>query len=161
MVSGPTLKQQIDQKVQEIKQAVSGLSEEQASKPAAQGEWSAKEVLSHLSGDGSTDAVSLLDRVIKQDTPEIDIHPGQSYYEGRESIPLKELAVRVESTYGEMGKFLSGLSEEQLNRKAQVPLLKETPIGEYPTLGQLAGALINFHLNDHVNQLRNLSQQQQ
>jgi hypothetical protein len=66
----------------------------------------------------------------------------------------------VESTYSEMGAFLSGLNEEQLNRKAQVPLLKETPIGEYPTLGQLAGALINFHLNDHVQQLRNLSQQQ-
>jgi len=158
MVSGPNLKQQIDQKVQEIKQAVSGLSEEEASKKRGEDEWSVKEVLSHLSGDGSSDAVSLLDRVIKEDTPQMDIHPGQSYYEGRESIPLTELTSRVESTYSEMGTFLSGLSEDQLNRKAQVPLLKETPIGEYPTLGQLAGALINFHLNDHVNQLRNISQ---
>jgi len=158
MVSGPNLKQQIDQKVQEIKQAVSGLSEEEASKKRGEDEWSVKEVLSHLSGDGSSDAVSLLDRVVKEDTPQMDIHPGQSYYEGRESIPLTELTSRVESTYSEMGTFLSGLSEDQLNRKAQVPLLKETPIGEYPTLGQLAGALINFHLNDHVNQLRNISQ---
>ncbi|TMB66215.1 MAG: hypothetical protein E6J43_10690 [Chloroflexi bacterium] len=62
----------------------------------------------------------------------------------------------MESTYGGMGAFLSGLSEEQLSRKAQVPLLKETPLGEYPTLGQLAGALINFQ-NDHVQQLRNIS----
>ena len=159
MVSGPSLKQQLDQKVQEVKQAVSGLSEEEASKKRREEEWSVKEVLSHLSGDGSSDAVSLLDRVIKEDTPQIDIHPGQSYYEGRESLPLTELTSRVESTYGGMGAFLSGLSEEQLNRKAQVPLLKETPIGEYPTLGQLAGALINFHLNDHVQQLRNISQQ--
>ena len=159
MVSGPSLKQQLDQKVQEVKQAVSGLSEEEASKKRREEEWSVKEVLSHLSGDGSSDAVSLLDRVIKEDTPQIDIHPGQSYYEGRESLPLTELTSRVESTYGGMGAFLSGLSEEQLSRKAQVPLLKETPIGEYPTLGQLAGALINFHLNDHVQQLRNISQQ--
>ena len=159
MVSGPSLKQQLDQKVQEVKQAVSGLSEEEASKKRREEEWSVKEVLSHLSGDGSSDAVSLLDRVIKEDTPQIDIHPGQSYYEGRESLPLTELTSRVESTYGGMGAFLSGLSEEQLNRKAQVPLLKETPIGEYPTLGQLAGALINFHLNDHVQQLRNISEQ--
>ena len=158
MVSGPSLKQQLDQKVQEVKQAVSGLSEEEASKKRREEEWSVKEVLSHLSGDGSSDAVSLLDRVIKEDTPQIDIHPGQSYYEGRESLPLTELTSRVESTYGGMGAFLSGLSEEQLSRKAQVPLLKETPIGEYPTLGQLAGALINFHLNDHVQQLKNVSQ---
>jgi DinB superfamily len=160
MVSGPSLQQQLDRKVQEIKQAVSGLSEEEASKKRGEEEWSVKEVLSHLSGDGSTDAASLLDRVVKEDTPQIDIHPGMSYYEGRESIPLRELTSSVESTYSEMGAFLSGLNEEQLNRKAQVPLLKETPIGEYPTLGQLAGALINFHLNDHVQQLRNLSQQQ-
>jgi DinB superfamily len=159
MVSGPSLKQQLDQKVQEIKQAVSGLSDEEASKKRGQEEWSVKEVLSHLSGDGSSDAASLLDRVIKEDTPQIDIHPGQSYYEGRESMPLPELTSRVESTYSEMGAFLAGLNDEQLNRKAQVPLLKETPIGEYPTLGQLAGALINFHLNDHVQQLKNLSQQ--
>jgi DinB superfamily len=157
MVSGPSLQQQLDQKVQEIKQAVSGIDDEKASQKKGADEWSVKEVLSHLSGDGSSDAVSLLDRVIKEDTPEIDIHPGQSYYEGRESIPVKELTSRVESTYTEMGSFLAGLSEEQLNRKAQVPLLKETPIGEYPTLGQLAGALINFHLNDHVQQLRNLA----
>jgi hypothetical protein len=58
-----------------------------------------------------------------------------------------------------MGKFLSDLSEEQLNRKAKAPQLKETPIGEYPTLGQLSLALINFHLNDHINHLRNLNQQ--
>ena len=38
-------------------------------------------------------------------------------------------------------------------------MLKETPFGENVTLGQLSGLLINFHLNDHVNQLRNLSQQ--
>lgn len=159
MVSGPSLKQQLDQKVQEIEQAVSGLSEEQASKPPAQGEWSAKEVLSHLGGSDSTEFVARLKRILDEDTPRIDVTPGVSYYEQRKGASTSQLLSEVESAYGEAGKFLGGLSEEQLNRKAQVPLLKETPIGEYPTLGQLAGALINFHLNDHVNQLRNLKQQ--
>jgi hypothetical protein len=158
MVTGPSLQQQLDQKVQEIKQTVSGIDEQKATRSPGEGEWCAKEVLSHLSGDGSSDTVSLLGRVIQEDTPLIDIHPGVSYYEGRENVSLTELTSRVESAYGNMGKFLSGLSEEQLNRKAQVPLLKETPIGEYPTLGQLAGALIHFHLNDHVQQLKSLSQ---
>jgi len=158
MVSGPSLKQQLDQKVQEIKQAVSGISEEKASKRPAEGEWSAKEVLSHLSG-GESDDFANLKRVIQEETPVVEFEIGVSHYEGREKMSVGELTSKVGSTYGEMGKFLSGLSEEQLNRKAKAPQLKETPIGEYPTLGQLSLALINFHLNDHINHLRNLSQQ--
>ncbi len=159
MVTGPSLKQQLDQKVQEIRQAVSGVTEEQAATPPRQGEWSAKEVLSHLCGENRSDAVSRFSRVINEDTPRLEIHPGISYYEGRENRSVRELLADVESQNEEAGQFLAGLSEEQLNRKAHVPFLKETPIGEYPTLGQLAMGLINFHLNDHINQLRNLSQQ--
>jgi len=46
-----------------------------------------------------------------------------------------------------------------LNRKAHIPFLKETPLGEYPTLGQWAIGVIQFHLNDHIQQLKNLSSQ--
>jgi len=159
VVSGPSLQQQLDQKVEEIKQAVSGLSEEQASKPPAQGEWSAREVLSHLSGTDSTEFVARLKRILDEDTPRIDVTPGVSYYEKRKDASTSQLLLQVESAYGEAGQFLGGLSEEQLSRKANVPMLKETPFGENVTLGQLAGLLINFHLSDHVNQLRNLSQQ--
>jgi len=74
-------------------------------------------------------------------------------------MSVAELTSKVTSAYNEMGHFLSGLSEEQLNRKARAPQLKETPMTEYPTLGQLAAAVINFHLNDHINHLRNLSRQ--
>jgi hypothetical protein len=158
MVSGPSLKQQLDQKVQEIKQAVSGMDEEAASRRPAEGEWSAKEVLSHLSGEDSRDFVARLQRILDEDTPRIDVTPGISYYEQRKGASTSELLSQVESSYGEATKFLAGLSEEQLNRKANVPLLKETPFGENVTLGQLAGLLINFHLNDHINQLRTLNQ---
>ena len=159
MVSGPSLQAQLDQKVQEIKQTVAGMSEEKASKRPGEGEWSVKEVLSHLSG-GDGDDFAILRRVTQEDTPVVEFEIGVSHYEGRENMSAAELTSRVESTYGEMGDFLSGLNEEELNRKARSPQLKETPIGEYPTLGQLAAALINFHLNDHINHLRNLSQQQ-
>jgi len=78
MVSRPGLQQQLDQKVQEIKQAVSCLSEEQASRPPARGEWSAKEVLSHLSGSDSAEFVARLKRILDEDTPRIDVTPGVS-----------------------------------------------------------------------------------
>ena len=157
MVSGPSLKQQLDQKVQEIKQAVSGLSEEQASREPAPGEWSAKEVLSHLCGQD--DALSMYEfkRFLTEDTPPLGITPGQ-YSDIRQGAPVPELLSKVESDYSAIGNFFAGLNEEQLNRKAHIPFLKETPLGEYPTLGQWAIGIIQFHLNDHVQQLKNLSQ---
>ena len=96
MVSGPSLQQQLDQMVQEIKQAVSGLSEEQASKEPAQGEWSAKQVLSHLCG--ADDALSMYEfkRFLSEDTPPLGITPGQ-YSDIRKDAPVPELLSKVES----------------------------------------------------------------
>jgi DinB superfamily len=75
MVSGPSLKQQLDQKLQEIKQAVSGISEEKASKRPSEGEWSVNEVLSHLSG-GDGDDFGILKRVTQEDTPVVEFEIG-------------------------------------------------------------------------------------
>jgi hypothetical protein len=157
MVTGPSLQQQLDQKVQEIKQAVSGLSEERAASPPVQGEWSAKEVLSHLCGDD--DALSMYEfkRFLSEDTPPLGITPGQ-YSDIRKDAPMPELLSKIETDYSAIGKFFAGLNEEQLNRKAHIPFLKETPLGEYPTLGQWAVGIIQFHLNDHIQQLKNISQ---
>jgi hypothetical protein len=65
---------------------------------------------------------------------------------------------KIDSDYTEIAKFFAGLDDEQLARKAHVPFLKETPLGEYPALGQWAGAIINFHLADHINQIRAIRQ---
>ena len=71
---------------------------------------------------------------------------------------MSELVTKIETDYGAIGTFIAGLSDEQLGRKAHVPFLKETPLGEYPTLGQWVGAVINYHLPDHINQLRTAAQ---
>jgi uncharacterized damage-inducible protein DinB len=159
MVSGPTLQQQLNQKVQEIKQAVAGIDEEKATRSPGSGEWSAKEILWHLTGEEHALKTFEMERFLKEETPDLGLTPGQTpYNEERSKTPVNELVSRVESQYAEVGNFLAGLSDEQLNRKAHIPFLKETPLGEYPTLGQWAIGLINFHLNDHVQQLKNLSQ---
>ena len=157
MVTGPSLQQQLDQKGQEIKQTVSGIDEQKATKRPADGEWSAKEVLSHLCGDD--DALSMYEftRFLNEETPALGIAPGR-YSDVRKDAPLSELVSKIDSDYAKIGSFFAGLNEEQLNRKAHIPFLKETPLGEYPTLGQWAIGVIQFHLNDHVQQLKNLSQ---
>jgi uncharacterized damage-inducible protein DinB len=159
MGTGASLKDQMSQKTQEIRQAVTGLSEDKAEKEPAEGEWCAKEVLSHLGGRDSLDILARAKRFIEEDTPVLDIPRGVSFYETRRNMSLADLTAIVDSTYAQIGTFLGGLTDEQLNRKAQIPLFKETPIGEYPTLAQWASFVINFHINAHIQQLRALAQQ--
>jgi hypothetical protein len=158
MVTGPSLQQQLDSKVEEIKQAVAGIDEQKAAKRPAEGEWSAKEVLSHLTGQD--DALSMYEfkRFLNEETPDLGITPG-SYSDVRKDAPVSDLVSKIDSDYKQIGQFFAGLNEEQLNRKAHIPFLKETPLGEYPTLGQWAIGMIQFHLNDHVQQLKTLAQQ--
>jgi DinB superfamily len=158
MVTGPSLQQQMNQKVEEIKQAVSGIDEEKANRSPGEGEWCAKEILWHLTGPEHALSTFEMERFLKEETPELGVTPGQTpYNDDRSKVPLNQLVSRVENQYSEVGNFLAGLNDDQLNRKAHIPFLKETPLGEYPTLGQWAIGLIQFHLNDHVQQLQNLS----
>jgi hypothetical protein len=156
MGTGEALSAQLAAKVSEVKDAVSGMSEEQAAKAKADGEWSAKQVLSHLCGD--SDALSMYEfqRFLDEDTPALGLTPGGNG-DVRKDAPVSELVAKIDSDYAVIGTFFAGLNDEQLARKAHIAFLKETPLGEYPTLGQWAGAVINFHLADHVNQLRTLS----
>ena len=158
MVTAQSLQDQVTEKVNEIKGLVSELSDDEAANNPVEGEWCVKEVLSHLIGAELGSAKAGLKRFLDEDTPQIDVNPGISYFEVRNSLSTAELLSTFEAEYGKLGEFLGGLSEEQLNRKANVPLMKESPIGEYPTLSQWAGALLNFHVNEHVGQIRNLCQ---
>ncbi len=157
MVTAVPLQQQLDAKVNEIKQVVGAVGEEKGARRPADGEWCVKEILSHLCGDDGHNFMDWYTRFIDEDRPLIGIVSGLPYYTpARQSMTVSDLLSQVESQYQQVAQFLGGLSDEQLNRKGRVPLLKDTPLGEYPTLALFAGGLINFHLNDHINQLRTL-----
>lgn len=154
-----SLRHSLAEKVHELEQALAGVPEEAAGRRPAEGEWCCKEVLSHLMGDEGEDLVAGLRRFIDEDTPLIGIVTGLPYYTpGRQKMAVGEMLSAVRGRYDEVASFLGGLTDEQVARKARVPLFKETPIGEYATLAQFAGAL-NFHLTDHINQIRSARQQ--
>ena len=142
-----SLRDALEQKMKELGETLEGMDEEDAARRPADGEWSCKEMLSHLMGDEGESFASGLHRFLDEDTPLIGVVAGLPYYSPAEG-KLKP-GVRIK----EVADFIGSLSDEQLGRKGRVPLLKDTPIGEQPTLGQWAGAIINFHLTDHIGQM--------
>jgi hypothetical protein len=159
-VAAASLRDKLEQRLRELDEALDGMDEAKAGQRPAEGEWCCKEVLSHLMGDEGEGYVPGLRRFIDEDTPLIGVMVGLPYYSpARQAMSLAEMRSGVRRRYQEVGGFLGGMGDEQLARKGRVPLLRETPIGEYPTLAQWVGALLDLHLPDHINQIRGARQQ--
>ena len=144
-------------RVRELDEALAGISEEQAGRRPADGEWCVKEALSHLCGD--TDALAMYGfrRFVEENEPLIGIVTGLPYYTPeRRAMSFDDLASQARAQYDGIAAYLGSLSPEQLDRKARVPLLKGTPFGENVTLAQWAQAAAGFHLSDHINQIRSI-----
>jgi hypothetical protein len=159
--NGNQMAQVIHESIRELKRVCEALDESVASR-APEGRWSPKEILSHLSGPEGSGHLPVLQVFLDQNTPTIDIDPGDPYFsETRARMTFAQLLSEVESEYDRISEFASGLTREQLNRKARIPMLKESPLGEYPTLENWIGVLGGggeSHLTFHINHMREILQ---
>jgi hypothetical protein len=155
-VNGAQLSQLVREKSQEFRKLCAGLDEATASR-APVGRWSPKQIVSHLCGPEGIGMLPMLHAIVEQETPRIDLDPENPFYsEKRAKMTLAELIAEYDGEYNRIAQFVAGLSEQQLTRKAHMPLLKETPIGDYPTLATLTQDFIGYHLTFHIDHMREI-----
>jgi hypothetical protein len=148
----------IEQEIAELKKICEGIDEQTAGS-APEGRWSPNQILSHLCGPEGKGMVASMSAFFEQDTPLIDAKPEDPFFsESRANMTFAQLMSEVELEYSRIAGFTSALDERHLERKAHIPMLKDSPIGEYPTLGAWIELIGISHLSFHIGHLKEILQ---
>ena len=150
---GNQLAHDIRGKMAALKRICQGVDENLASR-APEDRWSPKQILSHLCGPEGKGHLPVLRAFLDSDTPLIDLDTGNPFFtDHRARMSFVELVAECERNYERVACFAAELTEEQLGRKAHVPKLKDSPLGEYPTLDGMIYGLGEFHVQFHIDHL--------
>ena len=123
-------------------------------KSDAPGQWTTREVLSHMLFEPGWKPVPLLKTFAEKNLPVIDIKPGDTDVSGeRNTMTLKQFADALDAQRREVMAYLDGLSEADLKRKSRIPIFKEIMGTEEVDIPTFVGALFEYHWNDHAGQL--------
>jgi len=153
---GEQLSQEIRQKVQDLKQLCQGVDEKLASR-APKDRWSPKQILSHLSGPEGMGHLPILRAFLDSDVPLIDLDTENPFFtENRARMSFSELVAECERNYERVANLAAELGAEQLERKAHIPKLKDTPLGEYPTLEGMIHGLGEYQVQFHIDHLHEI-----
>ena len=120
----------------------------------APGEWTTREVLSHLLFAPGSDPAKLLSTFAERDYPLVEITPGDSYLdEPRRRMTLAEFTAALDAQRRRVLAYLDGLDERDFDRKARIPLFKQFMGTDEISLAMYVSALFDYHWNDHAGQL--------
>jgi hypothetical protein len=123
------------------------------------GEWTAREVLSHLLFPPGWDAVALLKSFAERDLPVVEIEPGDAFMTPeRRTMTLAQFVAALDAQRSSVLAYLDTLTESDLVRKARIPLFKTFMGTDEIPLPVFVGAVFEYHWNDHASQLAKIRQ---
>ncbi len=155
-MEGPEIAAVVRRKAEAFRKACVGIDEETASRAPAE-RWSPKQIVSHLCGPEGRGPVMACRAFVEQDVPKLDLQPGNPFFsEARARISFAALLGDFDKVYDEVAEFVGSLTLQQLGRKAHVPDLKDSPLGEYPTLEAFVLGIGEFHVQFHIDHLREI-----
>jgi len=118
------------------------------------GEWTTRQVLTHLLFPPSWDMVALLTSFAHTDLPVIAIEAGDPCLSPeRRTMTLPQLVAALDAQRRAVFDYLDTLSENDLTRMARIPLFKAFMGTDEVPLPAFVGAIFEFHINDHASQL--------
>ncbi len=121
----------------------------------APGEWTTRQVLSHLLFEPGWNAVQVLKKFSAKDFPLVEIIPGQvRVTPERQKMMLRQFQDALEAQRRGVFGYLEGQSDAELKgRKARIPLFKQFMGTEEIAVPVYVRALFDFHWSDHAGQL--------
>jgi len=123
-------------------------------KSDAPGEWTTRQVLCHLLGDQGEKPVAVLQSFTVGSLPVIDIKPGHApVTPERQKMTLAQLREALETQRRGILSYLDSLENEDLGRKAKIPLFKQFMGTDEIALPVYVGAMFDYHWNDHAGQI--------
>jgi hypothetical protein len=146
----------IPKKLEKLKRICKGISEDMASS-AFDGQWTPKQIVSHLCGPEGEGYMASIRAFLEQDVPRLDIEALNPFYtEKRAKMTMAQMLAELDNEYGRIANLIARLTDDQLARRAHIPLLKDTPMGEYPTLAMWIEALVKDHFDFHIDNMREI-----
>jgi len=126
----------------------------------APGEWTTREVLSHLLFEPGFDPAATLATFSERDYPVIEIAPGATFLdEPRRQMTLSQLRDALDVQRRRVFEYIDGLEEPAFERrKARIPLFKQFMGTDEITIDMYLGAMFDYHWNDHAGQLGKIRQ---
>jgi DinB superfamily len=118
------------------------------------GEWTAREVLSHLLFPPGWNAVTLMQSFAERELPVVEVDPGNAYMTPeRRTMTLAQFVAALDAQRREVLAYRDTLTEKDLTRKARIPLFKTFMGTDEIALPVFIGAMFEYHWNDHAGQL--------
>jgi hypothetical protein len=120
----------------------------------APGEWTTREVLSHLLFEPGWDPAETLGRFSERDYPLVEIAPGDTFLDDqRRRMTLGQFREALDTQRRRVLAYIDGLDDHEFGRKARIPLFKQFMGTDEITIPMYLGALFDYHWNDHAGQL--------